>query len=196
MDSKYIYPDGNSYIVRNTEYEQKTKKFNFGKYASKEVAFVEARKWRDEQELRLQEIQASQLVIYRQTKLAKEKAEQRLWELDKEKREADEAERCKQQTKEYFAQLLDKKKELTVFEKWELANPHRLTPKVKESLCDMRIINSMCSYDKRNTTMEEIDKYIAFVEELEETKIDRENMTKQELIQWLFPSQAIVAVKR
>lgn len=197
MDSKYIYVDGNSYIVRNTEFLQKTKKFNFAKYASKEEAFVDAKKWRDEQEKRLQEIVASQLTIYKETKAAKEKAEQRVWELEKEKREKEEREIAEKQAKQYFDDLSKTKQELTPIQKWKLANIERSqTEPAIQGIADLLIVNSMLPYDKRTLDQDIIEKQVQRYEEQFATKNERLFWTREQWHQSLFSSTKIIAVNK
>jgi hypothetical protein len=190
---KYIYLDGVCYIVRNANYEQKTKKFNINKYASTEEALSAAVEWRDEQEKQIAERNASQLTIYKETKAAKEKAEQKLWEAEKDKREQMEREENALKAKQYFAELASRKQELTPLQKWQIANPERSQTKAAtEGIADYLIANSMLPHDKRTITEEIIEKQVQTYEQIFSTRGDRLFMGKDKLIQLLFPKSSII----
>lgn len=190
---KYIYLDGVCYIVRNANYEQKTKKFNVNKFASAEDALEAAKSWRDEQENQIAERNASQLTIYKETKAAKEKAEQKLWEAEKDMREQQEREENAVKTKQYFAELASKKQQLTSLEKWKIANPERSQTKAAmEGIADYLIANSMLPHDKRSITEEVIEKQVQTYELMAESRGDRLFMSKEKLRQLLFPTSSII----
>lgn len=190
---KYIYLDGVCYIVRNANYEQKTKKFNINKYASTEEALSAAVEWRDEQENKIAERNASQLVVFKETKAAKEKAEQKLWEAEKEIREQQVREENARKAKQYFAELASRKQELTPLEKWKVANPERSQTRAAiEGIADYLIANSMLPYDKRTITEEIIERQVQTYELMAESRGDRLFMSKEQLRQLLFPTNSIV----
>jgi len=194
MDSaKYIYQDGCYYVVRNANYEPKVKKFNTNKYASAEDALEAARSWRDEQENQIAERNASQLVVFKETKAAKEKAEQKLWEAEKEIREQQEREENARKAKQYFAELASRKQELTPLEKWKVANPERSQTRAAiEGISDYLIANSMLPYDKRTITEEIIERQVQTYELMAESRGDRLFMSKEQLKHLLFPNSSII----
>jgi hypothetical protein len=64
LDKKFIYNDGQNWVVRNIAYSQKTKCFKFTKFGGTDSALLEAQKWRDEEEQKLIDIQVGQIVEY------------------------------------------------------------------------------------------------------------------------------------
>jgi hypothetical protein len=64
LGMKYIYSDGQNWVVRNIKYSLKTKAFRFSKFGCKEDALQEAIKYRDYEEAKIQEIENGQIVEY------------------------------------------------------------------------------------------------------------------------------------
>ena len=66
LGMKYIYSDGQNWVVRNAKYSLKTKAFRFSKFGSKEEALDEAIIFRDCEEAKLKEIEDGQIVLQSQ----------------------------------------------------------------------------------------------------------------------------------
>lgn len=68
LAKKYIYQNGESWMVKGPCYSQKVRKFMFKTYGGNEEALQEAVKWRDGEEDKIKEIQKGQIVEYNKLK--------------------------------------------------------------------------------------------------------------------------------
>ena len=55
LGNKYIYANGESWMVKNPDYSQKARRFNWNKFGGKEAALLEAQTWRDAEEQKLKD---------------------------------------------------------------------------------------------------------------------------------------------
>ena len=66
LGKKYIYLNGESWMVKGPNYSQKVRKFMFKTYGGNEQALLEAQAWRDAEEQKLKEIEDGQIVLQSQ----------------------------------------------------------------------------------------------------------------------------------
>jgi hypothetical protein len=66
LGKKYIYLNGESWMVKGPNYSQKVRKFMFKTYGGNEQALLEAQNWRDVEEQKLKEIADGQIVLQSQ----------------------------------------------------------------------------------------------------------------------------------
>jgi hypothetical protein len=66
LGKKYIYLNGESWMVKGPGYSQKVRKFMFKTFGGNDEALQEAMKWRDQEEDKLKEIQNGQIVLQTQ----------------------------------------------------------------------------------------------------------------------------------
>lgn len=64
LGNKYIYANGECWMVKNADYSQKVRRFNWNKFGGNELALQEAQAWRDAEEQKLKDNAEGAIVEY------------------------------------------------------------------------------------------------------------------------------------
>jgi hypothetical protein len=64
LGNKYIYLNGESWLVKGVDYSQKVRRFNWNKLGGSDEALLEAQKWRDQEEQKKKDNAVGAIVEY------------------------------------------------------------------------------------------------------------------------------------